>query len=181
MARGIGRAIAGILIVVICGAACTVGQKEVVNNFSEETGMTKQEAEQYIENISEDELISFYELSENHITTGQEVFKIVVDLDCDNYQYEWETETLSCPKGLSQLILFGGRNLDLGEIYKVLGTGQTFTKNYEEAIALIDLVNESLSSEILVALFGENSIEEMIKSNLYNKAILQTELEERSR
>lgn len=181
MAKRIRRFVVGILIIVIGGTACTVGQKEIVNNFSEETGMTEQESQEYIENISEDELISFYELSEEHISTGQEVFKIVTELDCDNYIYEWETETLSCIKGMSQLIIFGGRNLDLGEIYKVLGTGQTFTKNYEEAIALIDLVNESLSSEILVALLGEKSIEEMILSNLYNKAILQTEVEERSR
>lgn len=181
MAKRIGRFVVGILIIVIGGTACTVGQKEIVENFSKETGMTEQESQQYIENISEDELISFYELSESHITTGQEVYKIATELDCDNYQYEWETETLSCIKGFSQLIIFGERNLDLGEIYKVLGTGYAFTKNYEEAIALIDLLNESLSSEIMVALLGENSIEEMITTNLYNKAILQTEVEGRSR
>jgi hypothetical protein len=181
MARRIRRFIVGLLILVIGGTACSVGQKEIINNFSEETGMTKQESQQYIENIPEDELISFYELSEDHITAGQEVFKIVTELDCDNYQYEWETETLSCIKGLSQLTTFGVRNLDLGEIYKVLGTGYAFTKTYEEAIALIDLLNESLSSEILVAILGEKSIEEMITTNLYNKAILQTEVEERSK
>lgn len=78
--------------------------------------MTQQESQQYIENISEDELISFYDLSASHITLGEEVFKIVREMDCENYQYDWETETLSCGLGMMQLTLFGGSNIELGEI-----------------------------------------------------------------
>jgi len=45
MAKRIRRFVVGILIIVIVGTACTVGQKEIVNNFSEETGMTEQESQ----------------------------------------------------------------------------------------------------------------------------------------
>ena len=62
MARGIAKAIAGILTVVIGGTAYAVSQKDVVKNFSNETGLTQQEAQQYVESIPEDELASFDEL-----------------------------------------------------------------------------------------------------------------------
>ncbi len=62
MAKGIGKVIAGILIIVIGGTAYAVSQNDVVKNFSEETGMTQQEAQQYVENISEEELTSLGEL-----------------------------------------------------------------------------------------------------------------------
>lgn len=170
---------AGILVFVIFGTACDVSQKDVIKNFSQETGMTQEESQQFIEDISEDGLISYYELSTNHNTVGQEAFKIVLELDCNNYIYEWETETLSCGSGMAQLIIFGGLNLDLAKVYKLMGAGYAFTKDYEEAIELIDKLNESLKTEFIVLLFSENNIEEMIKSNQYNKVIIQTELEKR--
>ena len=166
-------------MIVLFGTACDSSQKAVVKNFSEETGMTQQESQQYIENISEDELISYYELSKSHTATGEEIFNIVLELDCDNYIYEWETLTLSCLKGMSELVTFGNINTNLGEIFKVMGDGYSFTKDYKEAITLIDKLNESLKSEIMVALLDENIIEEMIKTNLYNKSIIQTEQNDR--
>ena len=62
MAKGSGRVIGTIIALIIGGTAYTVSQGDLINKFSEETGMSQVEAEQYVQNISEDELVSFYEL-----------------------------------------------------------------------------------------------------------------------
>ena len=168
-------------MLVFFGTSCDVGvsQKEVIKNFSEETGMTQEESQLFIEDIPEDELVSFYELSTNYNAMGEKVFKIATELDCNKYIYEWETKTLSCIEGKAQLIIFGGLNFELAKVYKLIGAGFALTKDYEEAFELIDKLNESLRTEAIVVLFGENNIEVMIKSNQYNKVILQIELEKR--
>ncbi len=84
---------------------------------------------------------------------------------------------MSCEEGLAQLIEFGVSSVELGEVYKVLGYTHGFTNDIEEAIRLIDRNNKSLNSEIMVILLGESGVDEMVKSNQYNKAILKTALE----
>ena len=177
MARGIAKAIAGILTVVIGGTAYAVSQKDVVKNFSNETGLTQQEAQQYVESIPEDELASFDELGAGHIVGGQDILDAAADLDCVNYQYEWQTDTLSCDEGYAQLMEFGQSSVELGETLKILGSESATPKDIIEAIRLIDRNNLSVDSEIMVMLLGESGVDEYIKSNLYNKAILKTALE----
>ena len=60
MAKGTGRAIAGIITLIIGGTVYSVSQADIVSKFSQETGMTQKEAEQYVENIPEDELFFFF-------------------------------------------------------------------------------------------------------------------------
>lgn len=177
MAKGIGKAIAGILTIVIGGTAYAVSQKDVVKNFSAETGMTEQEAQQYIENISEDELSSLDELGVSYISDGEFVLESAAEIDCDNYLYEWQTDTLTCEEGLAQLIEFAQSSIDLGEVYKVLGSESASAYDIENAIRLIDRNNLSVNSEIMIFVLGESGVDEFIKSNLYNKAILKTALE----
>ncbi len=177
MAKGTGRVIAGIITLIIGGTVYRVSQEDVVRNFSEETGMSQKEAEQYIENISDDELVSIDKLGSEFITEGQDILSIASEIDCVNYYYEWETDTLSCEEGKSQIKNFGNSEIALGEAYKVLSSESASTEDINSVIRLIDRVNENYSLEIINKLLDYSEIDEAIKTNLFNKALLQAALE----
>jgi hypothetical protein len=177
MAKGTGRAIAGIITLIIGGTVYSVSQADIVSKFSEETGMSQKEAEQYVENIPEDELFSFDELGSMMISEGQDILGIVTEIDCVNYYYEWETDTLSCEEGKSQFRRFGESEIALGEAYRVLNSDSASTEDIYTAIRLIDEVNENYSLEIMIKLLDYSDRDESIKTNLYNKALLQAALD----
>ena len=141
MARGPGKAIAGIITLIIGGTVYSVSQSDIISNFSDETGMSQQEAEHYIENIPDDELFSFDELGSMLISEGQEILEIVSEIDCVNYLYDWESETLTCDEGKSQFREFGQSEIDLGKAYKVLSSESATSADISAAIRQIDRVN----------------------------------------
>ena len=141
MSKGSGKVIAGIITLIIGGTAYSISQGDVVNKFSEETGMSQTAAEQYVENISEDELVSFDELGSAFISSGEETLDLASGIDCVNYIYEWETETLTCDEGKSQIIEFGESEIALGEAYKVLSSESASESDMYSVIRLIDRVN----------------------------------------
>lgn len=56
---GIKKLIAGsILTLVVGGATYTFTQEDLTNNFANETGMTQEQASDYVRNVSEDQLAS---------------------------------------------------------------------------------------------------------------------------
>jgi len=177
MARGRGKIIGGIITLIIGGTVYGVSQGDIISHFSEETGLSQEEAEQYIESIPEDSLVSFYEVGSEHITEGQDILNFVSEVDCVNYYYEWETDTLSCEEGRSQLKIFGDSEIELGEAYKVLSYESASTDDIYSVIRLIDKVNENYKLEIITQLLDALDIDEYIKTNLYNKALLQAALD----
>ena len=177
MAKGSGKVIAGIITLIIGGTAYSISQGDLVNKFSEETGMSQTEAEQCVENISDDELVSFDKLGSDFISDGEEILNMATEIDCANYYYEWETDTLTCDEGKSQIIEFGESIIALGEAYKVLSSESASEGDIYSAIRLIDRVNENYSLEIVVILLDRSYIDEAIKTNLYNKALLRAALE----
>ena len=177
MSKGSGRIIGGIITLIIGGTVYTVSQGDIVNKFSEETGMSQTAAEQYVENISDDELVSFYELGSDFISSGEEVLDVASEIDCVDYYYEWETDTLTCEEGKSQLKIFGDGEIALGEAYKVLSSESASNEDIYSVIRLIDRVNENYSLEIVVKLLDYSDIDEAIKTNLYNKSLLRAALD----
>lgn len=177
MAKGTGRVIAGIITLIIGGTAYSISQGDLVNKFSEETGMSQTAAEQYVENIPDDELASFDEIGSDFISSGEDVLDMASEIDCVNYYYEWETDTLTCDEGKSQIIEFGESEIALGEGYKALSSESATVVNIYSVITLIDRNNENYSLEIIVILLGQSYIDEAIKTNLYNKALLKAALE----
>lgn len=177
MAKGAVRAIAGIITLIIGGTAYVVSQGDIVKNFSEETGMTQEEAEQYIENIPDEELVSFDEIGSDFISEGQYILDIASEIDCVTYYYEWESDTLSCQDGKLQFIEFGESEIALGNAYKVLDTESASTNDILSVISLIDKVNENYELEIINNTLDYSEIDEAIKANLYNKAVLQAALD----
>lgn len=172
-----GGIIGGIITLVIGGAVYSVSQTDVAKNFSKDTGMSQQQAEQYVENISEDDLVSFEEVGLSYISDGQDTLNAISEIDCVNYSYEWETATLSCEKAKSQLKISGGDEIKLGKAYKILDTDSASTADIYSVITLIDKVNEDLKLEIINKIFDYQTIDEIRKTNSYNKALLQTALD----
>lgn len=177
MSKGVAKVVGGIITLVIGATAYAVTETDVIKNFSKETGMTQQEAQQYVENISEDEMVSFEEEGIFLITSGQADLEVATDIDCETYNYDWETPTMSCEEGLAQLIEFGESQVALGRAYKQLASDSASSEDIREAIRLIDRINQSFTSELVTGLFDETELNEIIKINLYNKALLQTALD----
>ena len=169
--------IGGIITLIIGGTVYSISQGDVVSKFSEETGMSQKEAEQYVENIPDDELVSFDELGSELIAEGQDILSLVSETDCVNYYYEWETDTCSCEEGKSQFKQFGDSEIALGKAYKVLGSESASIEDINSAIRLIDRVNENYDLEIVIRLLDYSDIDEAIKTNLYNKALLRAVLD----
>src|SRR5260221_9271591 len=101
------KIIGGVITLVIGGTIFTVSQADLVKNFSKETGLSQKEAQQYVENVSKDDLVPYDKEGSRFISDGQSVLSMVSDIDCVNYNYEWETDSLSCANGKSQLISLG--------------------------------------------------------------------------
>jgi len=177
MAKGTGKAIAGIITLIIGGTVYSVSQADVASIFSEETGMSQKEAEEYVENIPDDELVSFDELGLEIISFGQDILSIASEINCVNYFYEWETETFSCDEGKSQLKTIGNSEIELGKAYQVLSSESASSEDIYSAIRLIDRVNDNYDLEIYLELLDYSEIDEAIKTNLYNKALLQAALD----
>jgi len=177
MAKGTGRAIAGIITLIIGGTVYSVSQADIVSKFSQETGLSQQEAAQYVENIPEEELFSFDELGAMMISEGEEILSIASEIDCVTYYYEWETDTLSCEEGKSQFRRFGDSEIALGEAYQALSSETASDQDIYTAIRLIDEVNANYNLEIMIELLDYSDRDESIKTNQYNKALLQAALD----
>lgn len=177
MAKGAGRAIAGIITLIIGGTVYSVSQSDVVSNFSAETGMSQKDAEAYVESIPEDEMVSFDVLGAELIADGAEILGLASEIDCVEYYYEWETDTLSCDEGKSQFRQFGEGEIALGQAYKALSSETATEDDIRAVIWHLDKMNEYYNLEIIVQLMDYEDRDEAIKTNLFNKALLQAALE----
>lgn len=172
-----GGIIGTIITLAIGGTVFSVSKADIVKNFSKDTGMTQQQAEEYVESISEDKLVSYDKIGEDFVSEGQGVLEISSKIDCVNYNYEWETSTLSCEKGKSQLKTLGENEIGLGKAYTVLESETASTDDISKVISLIDKVNENYNFEIVGFILDRSTIDETKKTNSYNKAMLQAALD----
>lgn len=167
----------GIITIAIGGTIFSISQTDLIKNFSKETGLSQEEAQQYIENVTEDDLASFNEIGSDFISDGQDVLNSAKEIDCVNYFYEWETTTMSCEKGKSQLIKLGNDEVALGKAYTILASESASKEDMSSVISLIDKLNADLSLEIVNYILDPQTIDETRKTNSFNKALLQSALE----
>jgi hypothetical protein len=175
--RGKGGIITGIISLVIGGTIYTVSQADIVKNFSKDTGMSQTEAEQYVESVTEDDLIPYDELGSDFISEGQDILSVASEIDCVNYIYEWETTALSCEEGKSQLRKVGNSEIALGKAYTVLASESASTEDISSTIRLIDKLNSDLSLEIVRIMLDYQTINEIRKTNSFNKDMLQSQID----
>jgi hypothetical protein len=166
-----------IITLVIGGSAYTISQTDVIENFADDTGLTQQQAEEYVKNIDEDELVPYADLGSDFVKEGNEILAEVAQIDCDNYEYEWESPTLSCVTGRNQLAELGNDEVALGQAYIKLDSDSASKTDISETVRLIDEVNSDYGFEIVRKILDFASIDEAKKTNSYNKATLEAALE----
>jgi len=169
--------IKAVTVLIIGGTMYTVSQADIVDNFSKDTGLTQQEAEQYVENITEDDLVSFDEIGSEFLSEGQYLVNSAAEIDCDNYYYEWESPTLTCNEGKSQIKRIGNSEIALGRSYKILATEEATEEDISLVIRDIDRLNSNLKLDVVILALDQSTLNEMKKTNSYNKALLQAALD----
>lgn len=166
-----------VITLVIGGTIYTVSQADIAKNFARETGLSQQEAEQYVSEITDEDLVPFGEIGSDFISEGQEFVKAADEIDCVNYEYEWESYTLTCQEGKSQLKKFGNSEIALGRSYKALDTDEAGESEISAVIRNIDALNNDLSLGVVTWMLDPPAIDEIRKTNSYNKALLQAALD----
>lgn len=166
-----------IVTIIVGGTAYTVSQGDIIKNFAKETGLTQEQAEQYIKEIPEEELVPWSEIGSQAIKEGQEILEMANEIDCVNYEYEWESSTMSCSNVKAQINKFGKAEVLLGQSYAKLDLDSASMNDIRETIRLIDEMNSYLQLEVISFALDQSTIDEIRKTNSYNKALLKTVLE----
>ena len=168
----------GLIVLVLGGTTFAVSQTDIAKNFANETGMSQTEAEKYVEE-SKDELVSFTEIGTSTLENGRSIMSAAAELDCATYVYDWESPSLSCDTGKTQIYTLGSGEAKLGECYKQLDADlSTEVKNkINECIADIDNSNANHKLPIVVKMYESSAIDETIKANAFNKSVLKAATE----
>lgn len=169
--------VGGVITVVIGGTAYTVNQTDIVKNFANDTGLSQQEAEKYVGQIKEEDLVSYEELGNGHIDEGKQLLSNSDQIDCTDNQYDWESSTLTCDAGKAQLQKTGRDSIKLGESYKKLSSESASKNDISATIGDIDTLNSDYDAEIITKLLSKADIDDAKKTNSYNRATLKTTLD----
>ena len=171
------KIIGTIITLVIGGTVFTFSQADVVKNFSKDTGLTQQEAQQYVDGIKKEDLQSFDKTGTDLASQGQHIVEKANEIDCVNYTYKWESDSLNCEEGKFQLNTIGNDEITLGNEYKVLDAQKATKDDMSLVIRDIDTSNSDLDLGITSAILDPSTIESLKKTNNYNKALLQSALD----
>lgn len=167
-----------VITVLIGGTAYTVTQEDIARNLANDTGLTQEQAEQYVKETSNENLYSFTEVGEEMVSFGKGLVDGAVGIDCINYEYEWESSNIACSEGRVQVNKLGTDMISLGEAYKELEFESSGDTEIQQTIDFIDQLNFDLTFlEIVSATMSNAMINEMRTSNSYNKAVLQAALQ----
>lgn len=174
---GLKKAIVGsIIVLTIGGTTYIVNKEDVVNNFASDTGMNTQQAEEYVNSLKEEDMVGYDVIGNDFVKDGNDVLRGQSEIDCVNYEYEWESPSLTCDEGKSQLKELGNDEITLGNAYIKVASDSASEADIQNAINLIDEVNNDYDFEIVTALLDQPAIDESQKTNSYNKATLQAAL-----
>lgn len=169
--------VGGVITVVIGGTAYTVSQADVVDNFANDTGMTQQQAEEYVNGVKEEDLIPYDEVGASYKDDGQQIIADANQIDCVTYEYEWESSTLTCQAGKNHLIKTGNDEVALGDAYIKLNSDSASKPDISLTIQAIDTLNADYEHEIIAWIYESATTDEIKKTNSYNKAVLKAALE----
>ena len=172
------KIIGGVIAVAIGGTTFAISQSNIVNKLSENTGLTQQEAQQYVDSIPESNLQSFATIGQDLVSDGKSILNTVSSIDCVQNTYQWETPSLDCADGKEQLQNIGNDEIELGNCYQTLDTnlGDTVKSKISECIKDIDRVDSDYALPITDVLDSETK-SDYKNTNAYNKSVLQTALE----
>jgi hypothetical protein len=166
-----------LVTVVVGGTVYTVSQENIVDNFVEYTGLTQEQAEEYIDSIEEGDLVSFDEIGLSYVGNGEEILESLSEVDCENFVYEFESDLLSCDLAKEQLEKLGNDLISLGEAYRKLDMDSATKEDISIAVQLTDVYFENYKSPVIELVYDEATITELKNGVLYNKALLQALLD----
>lgn len=167
----------GIITVLIGGAAFSFSQQDLVDNFAAESGLSSEQAEQYVDNVTSDELVSYKENGLDWIEESQTTVELAEGIDCNNYEYDWESPSLSCPEGRNQLMVMGDAERRMGESFMELDSTTDVRASIQQAIEDIDRLILTYDLGIAKGVYDEATLQELRMTHLYNKSILKSALE----
>lgn len=167
---------AGIITVVIGGSTYTVSQSDVIDNFATDTGSSQEAAREYVEGVKEEDLVPYDELGNSYVESGRETLAAAQSIDCVNYTYEWESPTLACNQGVTQLTKIGNNELSTGKAYLKLSQDNATRADIRSTITQLDNLNLSYRYEIAKYIMGDTHTE-TTNTNSYNKALLEAALQ----
>ena len=169
--------VGGLITLILGGTAFTISQSSVVNNFAKNSGMSHQQAQQFVNN-SQKNLQSFSKIGQALVSDGNKILSTSSGIDCVNYTYQWVTSSMSCSEGVNELQTIGNNEIQLGNCYEALGSnlGNAAKSKISECINDIDTVETSYNLPIAVELISSNQLTRFRDSNLYNKSVLQAAL-----
>jgi hypothetical protein len=175
----IKQIVGGAITLVIGGTAYTISQADVTNNFSNNTGLTQQQAQQYINNIPQSEIVSFNKAGQDLIDDGNTVQNDATQIDCANYIYKWESPVLTCSDGQTQIQQISVDEITLGNCYQALDTdlGNSAQAKMNECISETDQVNSDFELPVALAILDNKTITDLTNTNNYNKSVLQAALQ----
>jgi hypothetical protein len=169
--------VGGAITLLIGGTAYTFTQEDVVNNLSKETGLTEQQATDYVNSISEEDLATWDEIGNDYITESGKTLVIAADIDCDAYEYEWESPTLTCTQGKAQLEQIAATEKATGEAYVRISVDTATEDDIRKVIEMIDKLNADYDLEIMEGAYEDAVLQDIKMSNSYNKSLLKAALE----
>ena len=165
--------IGSVITLAIGGTAYTVSQHDVVTNLTSNSGMTQQQAQQYVNNLKPSDLASFSKIGAGYVTDGNAIQS--ANVDCTNYTYKWESSSLSCDNGKMQLQALATDEIALGNCYQALDTnlGSSSKAKINECITDIDAVGNDYNQPIVAVALDQSAISDYKNTNAYNKSVLQ--------
>lgn len=170
--------IGGVVVLVIGGSTYAVSQTDVVNNFSKNSGMTQQQAQQYVNSIPKSDMASFSVIGKQLASDGNSILTEANGMDCVNYSYKWESPSLSCNDGQTQLQKVGNDEITLGNCLESLDSnlGSSGKNKISECISDIDTSVTDYDLPIVPLGLDSNTITDSRNTDIYNKSVLEAAL-----
>ena len=171
--------IGGVITLILGGTTYKVSQSSIVNNFSKNTGLSQQQAQQFVNNIPQKDLASFSKIGQSLVSDGNAALSDASSIDCTNYTYQWVTASLSCQDGVNQFQTAGNDEITLGNCYESLNTnlGNSSKSTINECISDSDMVTSDYNLPIIITLLDSKSIIDSKDAVIYDKSILQAALQ----
>lgn len=141
--------------------------------------MTQQEAEEYVKNVKEEDLMTAKDLGEDYIRESKETQKMNDTIDCATDQTNFvEDFGADCATVKVELTNMQQSEEKIGKAYIKLADDDASRTEIQNTINVLDEYSTLLKKPIFSKIFEKELIDELIKTTAYNKSLLVTALQE---
>jgi hypothetical protein len=174
--------IGGIITLIIGGLTYSFSRQDLIDNFTADTGLSQQQAEEFISSKLDEEGSSWEELGHEFSLASQSLQKIHNSIDCENLSSEEfliikEGVSLSCDEALEQIAQIANSAESVSVAYLKLSEDNVSRDDVRETVFYLDQFITDLDSPVLVPFISSSTIEDYKLSSSLNKSLLKTALE----